>query len=740
MKLNRRYIRSIRENLSFYISAAVLTVATLLMFYMFNIAGNAILNFSEEFFPKNCLEDANFTTYLPISDEELAALEKEYNLTLEEERYLNIKTDGTTARVFKRTEKIDLYEITAGEDIQKEDEIIISEGYAVNKKVSLGDKLKIGDKNYRVTGFFQRPDYLYMLENEDDSYKNITTFYLAYMTDSAFEELGESGSRYLVRYSEDNSTDFRRAVHNAYIMRSYSSAQENPRITMVDTQAQMFIDMSYVILCVMPLIAVALISIIISRKVKSEQKMIGTLSALGYKKGQLMRHYVGFTALPGLIGGILTAVLSTIFAQPYSEMGLQDYEPMHVHGQLNPLIAILGIVVPTVMYILAGLLSVRRLLKKNTVLLLSGSSDEKEKKRKRILADKKLSFRKKYAIRSIIGNPARSFVVLLGIFLGCFIMLFSFSVFDSIRNMMDTASEELGSYEYQYILSELMTDASYGGEKVLVASTEDADGVTMTLLGTEGDNPYFNFRDKNGDKVDIGDGYYISSLYATICGLNEGDCITLFNPLSMEKTEIEVSGILQNDSMKAVFTSPDNAADIIGVEHGVYNALVSDEKLTIPQEKVAKEIRKASLKEQMQTMMDQMGFMIDLLIGLGVIICIASIYVAINMMVTENRSNISMLKVLGYKDRQINRIVLDVNHIFLPIGILLAIPAALAVCNTFYRMFADMFGMLVTAVIAPKSYIMSILLTAASYIFSLLFVRRKVKRVDMIESLKDNRE
>lgn len=740
MKLNRRYIRSIRENLSFYISASVLTVATLLMFYLFNIAGNAILNFSEDFFPKNRLEDANFTTYLPIPDEELAALEKEYNLTLEEERYLNIKTDGTTARVFKRTEKIDLYEITAGEDIQKEDEIIISEGYAVKNKVQLGDKLKIGDKSYRVTGFFQRPDYLYMLENEDDSYKNITTFYLAYMTDSAFEELGESVCRYLVRYSEDNSTDFRRAVHNAYIMRSYSSAEENPRITMVDTQAQMFIDMSYVILCVMPLIAVALISIIISRKVKSEQKMIGTLSALGYKKGQLMRHYAGFAALPGLIGGILTTVLAAIFAQPYSEMGLQDYEPMRIHGQLNPLIAILGIVVPTVMYILAGLLSVRRLLKKNTVLLLSGSSDEKEKKRKRILADKKLSFRKKYVIRSIIGNPPRSFVVLLGIFLGCFIMLFSFSVFDSIRNMMDTTSEELGSYEYQYILSELMPDAPYGGEKVLAASLEDADGVTMTLLGTEGNNPYFNFRDKNGGKVDIGDGYYISSLYAMICGLHEGDCITLFNPLSMEKTEIEVTGILQNDSMKAVFTSPDNAADIIGVEHGMYNALVSDEKLMIPQEKVSKEIRKASLKEQMQTMMDQMGFMIDLLIGLGVIICIASIYVAINMMVTENRSNISMLKVLGYKDRQINRIVLDVNHIFLPLGILLAIPAALAVCNTFYRMFADMFGMLVKAAIVPKSYIMSILLTAASYILSLLFVRQKVKRVDMIESLKDNRE
>ncbi len=740
MKLNRRYARSIRENLSFYISAAVLTVATLLMFYLFNIAGNAILEFSADFYPAHRLEDANFTTYLPIPDGVLAELETDYNLTLEEEHYLNIQTDGTTARIFKKTDKIDLYEITEGTDVKSDDEIIISEGYAVNMAVHLGDSLKIGDKTYTVAGFFQRPDYLYMLENEDDSYKNISTFYLAYMTDSAFEALGDSGFHYLVRYNEDNSTDFRKAVHETYIMRSYLSKEENPRITMVDTQAQMFIVMSYVILCVLPLIAVALVSIIISRKVKSEQRMIGTLSALGYKKRQLMRHYAGFAALPGLTGGILTAVLSAILAQPYSELGLQDYEPMRVHGHLNPLIAVLGIIVPTAMYVIAALLSVRRLLQKDTVLLLAANADASDKKRKRILADKKMSFRKKYAIRSVIGNPMRSFVVLLGVFLGCFIMLFGYAVFDSIQAMMDTASDTLGSYEYQYILSELMEENPYGGEKLLVASAEDANGAALTLLGTETSNPYLNFLDESGNKVDIGDKYYITSLYATIHGLQEGDSITLYNPLSMEKKEIIISGILQNDTMKAVFTSLDNTAEIIGVKAGVYNALISDRKLDIPQEKIAKEIRKSSLNEQMQTMLDQMGIMIVLMIVLGVIICIASIYVAINMLVTENRSSISMLKVLGYKDRQIDRIVLAANHIFLPIGILLSIPAAYAVCATFYRSFADMFSMLITASIAPKSYVISILLTAASYFASLALARRKVKRVDMIESLKDNRE
>lgn len=157
MKLNRRYIRSIRENRSFYISSTVLTVVTLLLYFLFNIAGNAILNFSVDFYERNKIEDAHFTTYMEIPKEKLSELEDTYDVTLE------------------------------------------------------------------------------------------------------------------------------------------------------------------------------------------EQRMIGTLSALGYKKGRLMLHYAGFAAIPGVVGGILTAVISMAAAQPLSEMGLQDYEPMRVTGRLNPFDAVLGV-------------------------------------------------------------------------------------------------------------------------------------------------------------------------------------------------------------------------------------------------------------------------------------------------------------------------------------------------------------------------------------------------------------
>ena len=99
-----------------------------------------------------------------------------------------------------------------------------------------------------------------------------------------------------------------------------------------------------------------------------------------------------------------------------------------------------------------------------------------------------------------------------------------------------------------------------------------------------------------------------------------------------------------------------------------------------------------------------------------------------------------MLKVLGYKNSKIDAIVLNIHHILLPLGILLSIPAAYGCCALFYRSIADLEGALVTPYIRPESFAISAALTVVSYFGSLLLIRNKVHRVDMVESLKDNRE
>ena len=110
------------------------------------------------------------------------------------------------------------------------------------------------------------------------------------------------------------------------------------------------------------------------------------------------------------------------------------------------------------------------------------------------------------------------------------------------------------------------------------------------------------------------------------------------------------------------------------------------------------------------------------------------------MLVTENRNNISMLKVLGYRNRRIDGMVLTSSHLLVPLGIILSIPAAYGTMSAFARMFADMDGLLLTISITPKSYLITTLLVCLSYFGSLFLLRRKIGKVDMVECLKDSRE
>ena len=122
MILNKRYRRDIRHHMSLYVSATLLTVISLLLFYLYYICGTGILSYVYETFESQKIEDAHFSTYQEMSDADIAAYEQEFNVVLEKQRYLNLETDGVTARVFDRTEKVDVQYVTQGRDCSAADE------------------------------------------------------------------------------------------------------------------------------------------------------------------------------------------------------------------------------------------------------------------------------------------------------------------------------------------------------------------------------------------------------------------------------------------------------------------------------------------------------------------------------------------------------------------------------------------------------------------------------------------
>ncbi len=741
MKLNKRYTRSIKANLPFYVSASVLTMVTLLMFYLFYIAGTGINRYGDEFFEKYKREDATFTTYKEIPDEEIEKLEQEYSVTLEKERFAGIDEGEYRVRIFRPNEKIDLYEIQDGRDIESDNEILISAGYAVENSVKPGDVIRIKGKDYTVAGTFLRPDYLYMVENVSDDYKNVTTFFLCYMTPAEFEArfVGGSINNKVIYTEKTDEAAFRKAINEDYFMSSYLSADGNMRITFVHEQADMFIMSSWFILVIFPLLTVALVCILLGRRIRAEQKLIGTLSAMGYERSKLMRHYSLYAVIPGVVGGFLTSVAALILAKPFGSLGLADYEPMKPEFTLPVWVAVAGVVIPTAIYYAAAMLRVRKLLKADTVALLSGKVGADAKSR-RVLAKKKTTVKRKFAFRQLVGNPGRSFVIFLGIFLGAMIVAFAFSFIDSVKAVGKEAHGEFGSFKYEYILNSLENGEPEDGEAMLALQYENEKSSRFSLLGLDSDAKLWNLTTVDGEKADLENGFYISTLCEATFGVHKGDEFTFRSIATLEEETVKIDGVIKNGYQSYLLTSREKAAKIAGIDEKSYNAVLAGKALDYKSDEIAEIISDKTYETQMENMMTAMGGLIYAFMIIGMIVCIAALYATINTMITENGHNISMLKVLGFEDGRIDSMILSSNHLLLIPGIVLGTASAYGVMAWYCKEFVEVEHIIIPATLYPQSIIYTALITLASYVISLLLLRRKIGRTDMIEALKDGRE
>ena len=744
MKLNKRYPRSIRSYMSFYVSASVLTMVTLLSFFLFYTSGTSVQKYADDFGKRNNREDAQFETDEEIPDEEIQKLTEKYNIVLEKEYSVNIEeTDGKRTRIFKENKTIDLCEVTEGSRPANENEVMISLGYAEENNISIGDKINAGRKERTVTGFFLRPDYLFMVEKDTDSYKNVTDFFLVVLDDKTFDsEMNEPSVTYKVIYKDSSKeTEFRKNINSEYFTLSYLASGENGRIEYVYQESGTYILISWIMLATMPIIAVVLICLIIGRKIRKEQKIIGTLSALGYKPSTIMLHYSIMAVIPGIVGGILMCAASTLLADSFGAFGTSSFEPIDPDFSVPFPIMLAGVAIPTLIYFAAAMLVTRKILKNNTVDLLSGSVGTKHKS-KNVFTSSNMKVRTRFALRSVIGNPGRSFVVFLGIFLGSAIICFGNVYSDSMTKLADDPQSQTGSYKYKYYLSDF-GEGTYSDKTdvIINSSFETSDGRLVSVIGADKDCKRINLKLKGSDdRASLDDGWYISNLAAALLDVKKGDEIKLKNNASLEEKTIKIKDVIQNDYEIFLISSRENSSKLTGIPSEYYDCIISDESISFENGEIAGIVTDKTIQKQMDMLVDESKPDRLAIIFIGIVICIASLYVAVNMMINEQSANISMLKVLGYKRGYIDTMILRGNHILLIPGIVLGILCGFGLMKFFSVLLVDVIEMIMPVEVTLKTALITTAIVCVCYFGSLFILRRRVEDIDMIESLKDNRE
>jgi len=129
MKINKRFKRSIKNNISFYISASLLTAMSVLLLVTMYTGATMIDQGFKTIFEEGNVENAQFTTYTAIDEEGINTIENTYNTELEEIHYVDISEESYTLRVFAPTDKINKYKLLEGEDISLDNEILLNRDF-----------------------------------------------------------------------------------------------------------------------------------------------------------------------------------------------------------------------------------------------------------------------------------------------------------------------------------------------------------------------------------------------------------------------------------------------------------------------------------------------------------------------------------------------------------------------------------------------------------------------------------
>ncbi len=741
MTINKRAGRSIKKNIAFYIISIILTMLTSMVIVAAVSTGHTLTKVVDDFVKDYKAEDAEFVTYQPLSDADMEKLEQEYDVILEHSRYKDVNVEsgdlkGATIRVFPMPEKLNLCEVRDGHE-PGDGEALLTQDFADVHDIKVGDTISLGAYDYKVSAYTTKADYIYMLEKLS-GYIDSEKFALVVVDRKEYDKIeADETSYYSIKYNKDNSKEVREKLNEGYVIASYMAATTNTRISMPVNEGDAVTNMATMYAPVMFIIIITLVVMVLGRNIRQEQYLLGTFLALGFSKKQIIRHYMRYGVLPGVVGSVLGLIVSIpltgVLCRFYIEY---DFEKLMYTPAYNVPSIVIALVVPTVLYCAAIAIQAAELLKKSPVDLLRNTG--KDTKTVGVMKKSHAKTQTKMRVRSVIGHPGRSIVTAFGVAVAAFCILTGFIMKDSLDTLMHGGLTSSIKYEYLYRLNSLEEGTPEQGE-ALFQNYYEVEGNTVQLLaqGISKDSKYFPDKTDGGDALDLNK-YYLTSAAAQTYGIKTGDTLTFSNIADLKEHKVTISGIVTDNTHCYLYTGRENATALAGVDSDAYNCIISKDALSLDKDRVASETTMTVTADTMENMMGPMHAIMVIFEIVGVVLGVFVLYLIINMIVAETATNISVMKVLGFSQKEISNRVLNVNHILVCIGYLIGIPAAYMFVKVGYSDTIENYGMLLSPVLTARTLVIGFVLTWVVYEISLLLQKKKISRIDMVEALKEN--
>ena len=517
----------------------------------------------------------------------------------------------------------------------------------------------------------------------------------------------------------------------------------------------------------------ALISLTtMTRMVEEERTLIGTLKALGYSKKSIAAKYLGYAVLATLTGGIFGVMIGEKIL-PY--IIITAYKIMYRHLPdveipYNLYYGVLACVAALLCTVAATIFSCMKELKEQAAELMRPPAP---KQGKRVFLEyipflwKRLNFTWKSTVRNLMRYKKRFFMTIFGIG-GCMgLMLVGFGLKDSISSIVPLQYEDIQLYDGNVILQSDVTmqekqevyEALEKNSQV-VATAEDLlqkitiehDGVSKEVYlnvpeNVEKFSDFVVLQDRTTkEKYQLTDkGAVLTEKMAKELGVSAGDTVTIKEENEKERT-VKISQICENYMSHYLYMTPAVYKAAYGKEPEYNSIYYRTEGRTT---KEAESVGEAALKldgalsvsyttevrQQVDDMLQSLDIVIVVLIISAGMLAFVVLYNLNNINITERKRELATLKVLGFYDKEVTEYVYRENILLTLIGSVFGMLLG-KILHRFIIVTVEIDSVMFGRNINTISFVYAFLLTVVFSLFVNGVMYFKLKKINMVESLK----
>ncbi len=753
--LNKRFLRELKGELAKYIVIFVFMTAVIGLISGFLIADGSMYDTYNKSFEKYNIEDGNFELYSKADESVIDKLEKE-NVTIYENfykeetvvRHNNIKNDEdsqSTLRFYVNREEVDKVDLMEGSLPEDINEIAIDRMYAENNDIKVQDTLTVGSRILKVTGLVALSDYSSLFSDNSDTMFDSLKFGVGVVSQKCFDAYDDTHIHYVYSWLYDNkpeddkeaklmADDFVKTISANAILVNYIPQYINQAIHFTGDDIGSDRSMMIVLLYVLIVIMAFVFAVTTNNTIVKEANVIGTLRASGYTRGELLRHYILLPIIVTIFGALVGNILGyTVFKDIFVATYYGSYSFPTYHTLWNADAFLLTTVVPVIIMLVINIVIIGCRLKLSPLKFLRRDLSGKQKKKAMRLPA--FGFFNRFRLRIIIQNMPNYITLFIGILFANVLLLFGIMLGPMLTHYQNEITDKLIA-KHQYVLKTLVDVDDNAAEKYCVKTLATIEGrlksEDVLVYGVKDNSIYADINTASLKDNEV----YITNGYADKFRIKKGDKITLKEKYDDNEYEFTVKDMYDYPSSFAIFMSDAAFKNVFDKSEDYYSGYFSDNILDIDEKYVATQITLDDLTKVSRQLDRSMGETFNLVKIFAVVLFAVLMFLLTKLIVEKNTTSISMVKILGYSNREISRLYVTSTTIVVVLSVALSIGLSVIIMNYLFRVFMEEMSGWISCYYAPHIFPVMFILNITVYAVISFFMMAKIKKIPMDEALK----